>query len=136
MAVEFICDCCGASAHVEDAVDEVISPPKGWRKRHTVIVEYVSSGGNFNEYDSEHAHSCADCNEHMTIDEHIEAEAAARLVSMRQGNATDGERPLNLVWRKNWRDFAHHSEWTAPCGCAYHPEPRPHIHQCNKHKQN
>jgi len=44
------------------------------------------------------------------------------------------ERPLNLVWTANWRDYTTHYEWTAPCGCAYHPEPQPHVHQCSAHK--
>lgn len=45
------------------------------------------------------------------------------------------ERPLNLEWQPNTRNGETHMEWSAPCGCAYHPEPQPHVHQCFKHKQ-
>ena len=43
-------------------------------------------------------------------------------------------KPLNLTWQQNKRDGKKHLEWSAPCGCAYHPEPQPHVHQCAKHK--
>lgn len=42
-------------------------------------------------------------------------------------------RDLNLTWGENFRDGAFHKEWQAPCGCAYHPEPKPHAHQCARH---
>lgn len=42
-------------------------------------------------------------------------------------------RNLNLTWRTNVRDGKTHREWTAPCGCAYHPEPAPHVHPCPEH---
>lgn len=44
-----------------------------------------------------------------------------------------GQRPLNLSWSEHERDAGKHTEWHAPCGCAYHPEPKPHIHPCSKH---
>lgn len=44
-------------------------------------------------------------------------------------------RPLNLTWGEHGRDGAQHTEWHAPCGCAYHPEPKPHVHQCVGHKK-
>lgn len=44
-------------------------------------------------------------------------------------------RELNLEWGKNLRDGEDHFEWTAPCGCAYHPEPAPHVHPCAKHRE-
>lgn len=47
----------------------------------------------------------------------------------------NNSRPLNLTWKTNLRDGKEHKEWTAPCGCAYHPEPYPHVHQCAMHKQ-
>lgn len=29
-----------------------------------------------------------------------------------------------------------HIEWHAPCGCAFHPKPFPHVHPCtNEHKR-
>ena len=43
------------------------------------------------------------------------------------------ERKLNLVWHRNMRKGKVHYEWCAPCGCAYHPEPEPHIHPCFQH---
>ena len=42
-------------------------------------------------------------------------------------------RELNLIWQQNKRNGKYHWEYTAPCGCAYHPEPHPHIHPCNLH---
>lgn len=45
------------------------------------------------------------------------------------------ERLLNLLWLPNTRDGETHMEWSAPCGCAYHPEPQPHVHQCHVHQQ-
>lgn len=43
-------------------------------------------------------------------------------------------RRLNLVWGNNIRDGKTHVEWSTPCGCAYHPEPQPHVHHCAEHK--
>ena len=45
------------------------------------------------------------------------------------------ERPLNLEWGNNMRDGKGHVEWHSPCGCAYHPEPAPHVHPCKEHTQ-
>ena len=88
MAVKFICDCCGREIQVEDVEDEVIRPPKGWRKIRTVIADYLDDRGHFNDYESEYAHSCENCNVHMTTDEHIEAEVTARFIAMRQPETT------------------------------------------------
>ena len=41
--------------------------------------------------------------------------------------------PLNLKWGKNVRGGDIHIEWHAPCGCAFHPEPSPHVHPCPMH---
>lgn len=46
------------------------------------------------------------------------------------------ERPrmdLSLTWGTNTRDGRSHIEWHAPCGCAYHPQPSPHVHHCPAH---
>lgn len=40
-------------------------------------------------------------------------------------------RALGLTWGWNLRDGEDHQEWHAPCGCAYHPEPHPHVHPCS-----
>ncbi len=49
------------------------------------------------------------------------------------------ERPHGLIWGKNQNrddDKTAHVEWHAPCGCAFHPKPFPHIHPCsNEHKR-
>ncbi len=42
-------------------------------------------------------------------------------------------RPLRLTWSEHERSGSTHTEWHAPCGCAYHPEPVPHIHPCDGH---
>ncbi len=47
-----------------------------------------------------------------------------------------GIRKLNLHWGEHERDGGTHAEWHAPCGCAYHPNPFPHIHPCSSaHKR-
>ena len=46
------------------------------------------------------------------------------------------KRELDLIWQQNLRDGKYHWEWTAHCGCAYHPEPYPHIHPCNLHSSS
>lgn len=43
------------------------------------------------------------------------------------------DRPLRLSWAEHTRAHARHTEWHAPCGCAYHPEPEPHVHPCGEH---
>ena len=47
----------------------------------------------------------------------------------------EGSRPLALTWGEHERNDKLHTEWYAPCGCAFHPEGHqgPHIHPCNKH---
>jgi len=44
------------------------------------------------------------------------------------------QRPLNLEWGLNTRRDGEHYEWNARCGCAYHPEPSPHVHYCETHR--
>ena len=41
------------------------------------------------------------------------------------------EMPIGLIWGENQRDGGTHTEWYAPCGCAFHPEPFPHVHPCS-----
>lgn len=48
-------------------------------------------------------------------------------------DAAEHARPLRLCWGGHWRGGARHIEWYAPCGCAYHPEPKPHVHPCAEH---
>ena len=46
--------------------------------------------------------------------------------------------PLGLTWGENRarEDGVSHVEWHAPCGCAFHPTPFPHVHPCtNEHKR-
>jgi hypothetical protein len=49
------------------------------------------------------------------------------------------EIPLGLTWGENRNredDRTAHVEWHAPCGCAFHPKPFPHVHPCsNEHKR-
>lgn len=47
---------------------------------------------------------------------------------------TKTARLIGLAWRINVRGDKTHWEWTAPCGCAYHPEPSPHVHKCAEHE--
>lgn len=44
-------------------------------------------------------------------------------------------RELNLKWGRHDARGEWHIEWHAPCGCAYHPEPKPHVHPCIKHAE-
>jgi hypothetical protein len=44
-------------------------------------------------------------------------------------------RALRLRWGEHDRDGSTHTEWHAPCGCAYHPEPTPHVHACAEHAE-
>ena len=43
------------------------------------------------------------------------------------------EQKTGLTFGKNKRagDDRVHMEWHAKCGCAYHPEPFPHVHPCS-----
>lgn len=48
------------------------------------------------------------------------------------------EKSLGLSWGENkLRELGvTHVEWHAPCGCAFHPKPFPHIHPCSdEHKR-
>ena len=40
---------------------------------------------------------------------------------------------LGLTWGENPRRESGktHIEWHAPCGCAFHPNPFPHVHPCS-----
>lgn len=40
---------------------------------------------------------------------------------------------IPLEWGPNQRDGKEHTEWHAPCGCAFHPKPSPHWHPCEAH---
>lgn len=71
------CDCCGKVVDIPDEEDEAICPPKDWRRIRTVIDGFVDDRC-FNTYTSENAHSCDDCNVHMSVEEHIEAEHEQR----------------------------------------------------------
>lgn len=46
---------------------------------------------------------------------------------------------LGLSWGENQNredDGTSHIEWHAPCGCAFHPKPFPHVHPCSdEHKR-
>lgn len=43
---------------------------------------------------------------------------------------------LNLRLGDNRRNRSLHHEWHAPCGCAFHPDPFPHVHPCSgEHKR-
>ncbi len=80
MSVQFTCDCCGDRAAAPDLEEEIIQPPEGWRSIRTVIDERAGSGERTTE--GEKAHTCAECNAHMDVDEHLEAEHAQRLRHM------------------------------------------------------
>lgn len=43
------------------------------------------------------------------------------------------ETGFELDWSDNTRGGKVHQEWHAPCGCAYHPVPSPHVHPCAEH---
>lgn len=48
------------------------------------------------------------------------------------------EHPLSLTWGENpnREPGRVHIEWHAPCGCAFHPTPFPHVHPCSdEHKR-
>jgi len=48
------------------------------------------------------------------------------------------EQKTGLTYGKNKRagDDREHMEWHAKCGCAYHPDPFPHVHPCSEaHKR-
>lgn len=48
----------------------------------------------------------------------------------------DSEMPIGLIWGEHSRNGGTHTEWYAPCGCAFHPEPFPHVHPCSdEHKR-
>lgn len=49
---------------------------------------------------------------------------------------TKAEARLDLMWGDHPRDGGKHTEWHASCGCAYHPNPFPHVHPCgDNHKR-
>lgn len=71
-------------------------------------------------------------------------EAAARIVRalIATDQAREGEvenppaRPISLEWGPNERPLGtDRPEWHAPCGCAWHPDPTPHIHFCSRNHQ-
>jgi hypothetical protein len=52
-------------------------------------------------------------------------------VEVKMNNITKTGIPL--TWGRNRRDGKEHTEWHAPCGCAWHPNPAPHWHPCSIH---
>ena len=88
--INFKCDCCGREVEYTEYGDdgEVPHPPNGWRRIYTHIDEF-NEKGSFSEDTSECAHSCDDCNQHMPVEEHLEAEATSRKASMRTENWGD-----------------------------------------------
>lgn len=90
MAMYFKCDCCGShtpvdqwGAESEACVSNDGSPPNGFRTIYTVIEEHDGQGGTVT-ITSELAHSCAECNANMSMQEHIEAEFLGRKRAMGQ----------------------------------------------------
>lgn len=52
--------------------------------------------------------------------------------------AADTPTAIGLTWgeNQNREPGQVHVEWHAPCGCAFHPQPFPHVHPCtNEHKR-
>lgn len=93
MTMQFRCDCCGAVTDIsqEGAADGASvsndgGPPEGWRTIFTVIEEY-GEDDLITQSAGEVLHSCADCNAHMDVDEHHEAELESRRVAMYQDKA-------------------------------------------------
>ena len=63
--------------------------------------------------------------------EHVVVKAAGEAQAERIRVALTG-----LRWGDHQRDGQLHTEWFAPCGCAYHSEPFPHVHPCSEaHKR-
>lgn len=58
-------------------------PPRGWRSIWTMIEAYTDDDGGMHRVAGEVTHSCDECNAHMGVDEHLEAETAGRVVAMR-----------------------------------------------------
>jgi hypothetical protein len=46
-------------------------------------------------------------------------------------SVTIGSAGLRFGENKRVGDDRVHQEWHASCGCAYHPEPFPHVHPCS-----
>lgn len=65
------------------------------------------------------------------VDEGMEK---AGLTPCKHVSDTNDARPLSLSWGGHERDGGLHTEWYAPCGCAYHVDPQPHVHPCAKHQ--
>lgn len=62
----------------------------------------------------------------------INGETVARCwgcLDLTEASADNGG--VDLLWAEHTRDGSAHVEWHAPCGCAYHPKPFPHVHPCS-----
>ena len=97
MTMQFKCNCCGQVAAIPQlgpggsASDlEPNAPPKGWRVIYTRIEEH-DGDGRYRTNVSEVLHSCADCNTHMSLDEHLEAEYEARKKDMRPAKSRQAD---------------------------------------------
>lgn len=67
-----------------------------------------------------------------SIDVHCLAEGILYLTKEAITQARQYERTqLNLQWGQHTRKGEEHTEYYAPCGCAFHPEPYPHVHACS-----
>lgn len=87
--MQFKCDGCGETTDVDQygagdgcGVSNDGGPPEGWRTIYTVIEEHDGDNG-ISTSTGEVLHSCAKCNAQMTLDEHHDAERAARETAMR-----------------------------------------------------
>lgn len=68
-----------------------------------------------------------------TVRELIEAAVAYVGDDLIRIAVAHAEQKNGLTYGKNKRagDDREHMEWHAKCGCAYHPEPFPHVHPCS-----
>ena len=96
--MQFRCNSCGGIAEVpQDGADgnagavEPSSPPNGWRTIWTVIEEATNGRGEASTSVGWVSHSCPDCNVHMSVSEHHEAEFRARRDKMGASGAKDLE---------------------------------------------
>jgi hypothetical protein len=76
---------------------------------------------------------------HLELPDIVVCAECAEKLSVRTAEA-QGETPkevtksgIPLTWTSNWRGGKAHIEWHAPCGCAWHPKPKPHWHPCEAH---
>jgi hypothetical protein len=90
MTMQFKCDSCGQVVEVPQTGAEGAecigpdTPPAGWRSISTMIEEHAGNG-RLDRTLSEILHSCADCNVHMSVAEHLSAEFLYRKANMGGG---------------------------------------------------